>query len=575
MAKSDLARALAALTVLLVAASVPAPARADDAPTRLRLLASARLPYVEQVVFDDGAKVAYTVGDDKLFVVDLSPAALALESAPANPGEGTTLPVLQTVPLGRAVNDVATCGRLLALSVNGPTKVDPGSVRIHRRYEREGADSLKLLATFTVGALPDQLEFSKDCKTLLVSNEAEPSSYPSTPTTDPEGSVSIIRLRISSGATSVTGSVRTANFNAWDSRRDELVARGIKLNGPGASVSQDLEPEYSTFSADEEVAFVSLQENNAIAVLNIEEARFTGIYPLGFKDHSKPANVLDASDRDNAINIAAWPVEGLFMPDEIKAFRHRGADYVVTANEGDARDWTGLAEEARGGALNRTAFPPEVASLLANNSALGRLTLIGAPFALNDRDADGRVDRLLAYGARSFSIWRLDNRGNRRQQLSQVFDSASQLEQISARELPALFNSEGVSTGSSGKDTRSDNKGPEPEGVAIGPCATGGRDYDGYSAESDDARRCLFLTAERLGAVFVFDISDPRRPAYQSLVLPPQSDSGNEATRLRAPEGITYAAYSLPKGRSVPLVLVAYEGSGGNFAGIGVFKVTV
>lgn len=45
------------------------------------------------------------------------------------------------------------------------------------------------------GYLPDQLEFSKDCKTLLVSNEAEPISYgnPSL-VNDPEGSVSVINL---------------------------------------------------------------------------------------------------------------------------------------------------------------------------------------------------------------------------------------------------------------------------------------------------------------------------------------------------------------------------------------------
>jgi hypothetical protein len=118
-----------------------------------------------------------------------------------------------------------------------------------------------------VGALPDSIEFSKDCKTLLVSNEGEPNSYGQPDSVDPEGSVSIInlrycphpRLRSACGGQPISGTVRTARFTAWNNRRDALIAQGIYISNQSATVAQDFEPEYTTFSEDESLAFVSLQ----------------------------------------------------------------------------------------------------------------------------------------------------------------------------------------------------------------------------------------------------------------------------------------------------------------------------
>ncbi|KAI7845030.1 hypothetical protein COHA_001396 [Chlorella ohadii] len=508
---------------LLAAAAAPAAAGpASVLPARggqqwqppqkvgLSLLGSVPFPAAEQVAFDDKAKVAYIIGG----------------------------------------NALAT---------------DPGSVQLHRRFSA-GPNSLQLLASFTVGALPDQIEFSKNCKTLLVSNEGEPSGYGSPEYVDPEGSVSIIRLKASwtwTGGQVVTGKVTTANFRAWNNRKAELVAQGVKLNGPGATVAQDLEPECTTFSEDERTAFVSLQENNAIATLDLASGQITAIHGLGFKDHSLNANAMDASDKDKAINIARWRVSGLFMPDELKSFKFNGQTFVVGANEGDARDWPGFEEETK---VNATLLDPAVfpnAAALEDPAALGRLTIVGGQNGLNDPDGDGKYERILSYGARSFSIWRLDQqyRRTRVQTLSRVYDSGSLLETISAAQLPALFNSEGTTDS---KDKRSDNKGPEPEGVAIGPCAAGSH------------RRCLFLTTERLGAVFIFDISNPFAPTFQSLAMPPQANAADENTRFRGPEGITYASYTFKVGRKegrVPIVLVAYEGVDGQNGGLGVFSV--
>lgn len=540
-------------TVLLVAPTLVQGNAASK--VGLTLLGSASVPYAEQVAYDDAAKVAYVIGDTTLSVIDMSHAAL-LNGTGSGPA-GASLPILKSINFGKSVNDVVFCDSWVALAMNGAAKTDPGSVTLHRRYDpANAAASLELLATFTVGSQPDQIEFAKQCRIMLVSNEAEPSGY-GTGYVDPEGSVNIIRIKDIGGT--ITGKVCTADFKAWNGKEAELLAQGIKINGPGSTVAQDLEPECTTFSEDQRTAFVSLQENNAIAILDVKTCTIKSISPLGLKDHSAPANKMDPSDRDTTINgginIASWPVHGMYMPDEIKSFRVAGVDYVVTANEGDGREWPGLTEEGKvtAAVLNTTVFPN--AAALANQAALGRLTIVGVLNKINDPDSDGKMDKILSYGARSFSIWEL-NSGTK--QLSLVYDSGSMLEDIAARDLPTLFNSEGTTATF---DRRSDNKGPEPEGLAIGACI------------QNSSRRCLFLTTERLGAVFVFDITDPRAPQYQSLVLPPQSSATDETTRFKGPEGIAYASYLLPVRGRFPIVLVAYEGANGLNSGIGVYRV--
>jgi hypothetical protein len=131
----------------------------------------------------------------------------------------------------------------------------------------------------------------------LVANEGEPSDdY----RIDPEGSVSIVDLpediRLLGQA-----HVRTASFRKFN---DAALAPSIRIFGPNASVAQDLEPEYITVSRDSRTAWVALQENNAVAVLDIGAGEFTALHGLGFKDHLLPGNELDVSDRDDRINSA-------------------------------------------------------------------------------------------------------------------------------------------------------------------------------------------------------------------------------------------------------------------------------
>ncbi|HMN90699.1 MAG TPA: choice-of-anchor I family protein, partial [Saprospiraceae bacterium] len=250
-------------------------------------------------------------------------------------------------------NSVAVKNGIVAIAVaNGQ---NPGSVIF--------ADiNGNVLNTVTVGALPDMLVFTPDGQKVLVANEGEPNnSY----TIDPEGSISIID--ISGGVASAT--VATADFSAYIGQEAALRAQGIRIFGPGANAAQDFEPEFITISEDGTTAYVALQENNAIAIVDIASATVTDIKPLGYKDHSLPSNALDPSDRDvdgttasgGKININTWKVLGMYQPDGITPNTVGNETSLVTANEGDARDYTGFSEEIRVGSnnypLDPTRFP--------------------------------------------------------------------------------------------------------------------------------------------------------------------------------------------------------------------------
>jgi uncharacterized protein len=287
------------------------------------------------------------------------------------------------------------------------------------------------LNSVEVGYLPDMLTLTADGTKVLVANEGEPNSYGEAGSFDPEGSVSIID--ISSGVAKAT--LKTAAFTSFNSQITDLKAAGVRITRPGATVAQDVEPEYISVSSDGLMARVTLQENNAIAILDIASATITSILPLGLKDYSLPGNGLDASDRDSdsgegKINIQTWPVFGLYQPDAIASFAVNGQTYYITANEGDSCDYSGFTDEIRVGddsyVLDPTVFPNSTD--LKEDADLGRLTVSGVT---GDTDNDGDIDQIQSFGARSFSIW--DTSGN------QVFDSGDQLEQIMATQVPSIF----------------------------------------------------------------------------------------------------------------------------------------
>lgn len=473
-------------------------------------------PRTEISAFDPSSKRLFSINLNlrQLDVLDLS--------APETP-----VPV-QTVTLGGKPNSVAVHKGVVAVALEGAQKTDPGSVKF---FNTSGM----LLNQLTVGSLPDMLTFSPNGRWLLVANEGEPNSYNQPDSVDPEGSVSIIDMR--GDVTSLTQfDVRTATFIPAILQEN---ASSIRIFGPHATLAKDLEPEYITVSDDSRTAWVTLQENNAIAVLDIRSATFTKIVGLGFKDHLHADNKLDASDRDEPgasnngiINIRNWPVLGMYQPDSIASYRVKGKTYLVMANEGDARDYTGFSEETRVGSLTLDAasfaaqgFPDVTTGSegLRNNDHLGRLTVTNT---LGNTDGDSEFEKLYVFGARSFSIRNADG--------SLVYDSGDELEQHTAEMVPTTFNSNGTTDTF---DTRSDNKGPEPEGLALGKI--GGKTY-------------AFIGLERTGGVIVYDISNPKSPQFATYANTTPADL--------APEGLLFIKKKdSPNGK--PLLVVSHEAS--------------
>ncbi len=491
------------------------------------------LQKVGSITSSNGAEIAaFDPDSDRLFVVAGSLVEIQSISDTGAITAIGELPIGFTPPAGTQAlpNSVAVKNGIVAVAFaiedNDTGAQRPGRVSFYDAATGTFLNSVK------VGALPDMLVFTPDGSKLLVANEGEPNSYGQETSVDPDGSVSIIEIP-DHGGINVRGrgerlfrpKVRTAKFNRFNDQLDALTEAGVRITGPGATVAQDLEPEYITISPDGKTAWVTLQENNAIAVVDIAKARVTKILPLGAKDHSLPGNGLDASDRDSAtgegaINIQTQPVFGLYQPDAIASFEIDGNPYYITANEGDAREYDGFAEEARVKdiALDPLRFPN--AATLQEDANLGRLTVTTAT---GDSDGDGDFDRIEAFGSRSFSIW--DAEGN------QIYDSGDQLEQITAAQVPELFNSNGEADSF---DSRSDNKGPEPEGVVTG--VVGDRTY-------------AFIGLERVGDVIVYDVTNPTQPQFVQYINTPE-DIGVE--------GLTFiSAADSPTGK--PLLVTASE----------------
>ncbi|QDZ91125.1 choice-of-anchor I family protein [Shewanella decolorationis] len=376
-----------------------------------------------------------------------------------------------------SVNSVSISGNLLAAAIErgdaaGNKTQANGYVAF---YQLNGNDAPQYLSAVEVGALPDNVVFSHDGKTVLVANEGEPNQDYSV---DPEGSVGIIA--IADGKPAATATLVTfTEFNQGNARYNEIT-KDIKINGPMATVAQDLEPEYISVSPDNSRAFVSLQENNAIAVIDIANAKVAKILPLGLKDYGLDVNKIDASDKDDMINLQAYTgVYGMYQPDTVASYRWNNADFIVTANEGDSRDYAGFSEEARAGDLTLDPNHPQFAAA-KDKTQLARLKVTKS---MGDDDNDGDYDKIVSFGARSFSIWTADGQ--------QVFDSGSDFERITAALLGNNFNNNNEENKG---DSRSDDKGPEPEALALGKIGQ---------------KLYAFIGLERTSGFMIYDVTNP------------------------------------------------------------------
>ncbi|WP_202703657.1 choice-of-anchor I family protein [Flavobacterium sp. UGB4466] len=438
--------------------------------------------------YDEKTKRLFTVnnsGTNQIDVIDIS-----------DPTKPVKIGKIDLTPYEGASNSVAVYDGKLAVALESTlNKQGNGKVVIFNTSD------YSLIKQVPVGALPDMITFSPDGKFIMTANEGEPNTdY----TQDPNGSISIIDT--------ATYAVTTLDFSSFSGQAEALKKEGFRISKFAKSFAQDIEPEYITISDDSKTAWVTLQENNGVAKVDLTSKTITALYPLGFKNFNTAENAIDVSDKDDKIAFNPWKVKGMYMPDAISHFSANNTPYFVTANEGDAREYAAYADIKRmkDMKLDATAFPDAATLKLETN--LGRLNLIAD---MGDGDGDGDLDELVAFGARSFSIWN-GNTGKI------VYDSKNDADK-KTNELGTY------------DDKRSDDKGSEPEAVV---------------AAKMGSQNILFVGLERSDAFMTYDVTNPASPQYLQTVK-----TGD------APEGILFIpASKSPTKRS--LLVVSSEGDG-------------
>lgn len=362
-----------------------------------------------------------------------------------NATTGSLLQHIDTSAFG-SINSVAIHNGLAAFAIESTTRTDPGTIKLFDTSTRNLASGTN---SITVGALPDMVTFTKDGSKLLVANEATPTNYAAF---DPKGSVSIINM-----------ASRTLLANAGF---DGVPTTGSNIRNTG----MDYEPEYIAVNAAGTKAYVTLQEANAIGVLDLHTNTFSSVIGLGTKNFNLPANSIDPTDRDY-ISGSSGPtktelrpvnVQGLYQPDGIAAYDVAGKTYLVTANEGDTRE--DELDKVRGSSYSGTP------------NDLKRL---------NVSTVDSTAGNLVTFGTRDFTI--RDEAGNI------VFSSGN--------ELDAKAIALGIYD-----DARSDDKGVEPEGVEL--LAVGDRTF-------------AFIGLERTtkSAIAIYDVTDPHHPTFMDMLV--------------------------------------------------------
>ncbi|XP_078679646.1 mesenchyme-specific cell surface glycoprotein-like [Branchiostoma floridae x Branchiostoma belcheri] len=509
-----------------------------QATITLRRLSSVYLPYsldedgqadfamgdigaVEKFSYDFQNYLVYAAGKAGILnVIDIS--------APSTPR------VLHRQKLPGQEIGMDMCGAHLAVTLTGESLVDTGKVLVYRTYS-DGQTSMDLVHDIPVGSRPDSVKFTKDCRRLVVGNEAPAGEDASGNFVDPEGTVMLIDFGSEDIGSVITPDVRTADFRKFDALGDFYESSGVRwlLKGLAASSNftsnfyRTLEPEYITLNEDESKAYICLQTNNAIAVLDMTTATFDDIYPLGTKYWGE--STLDASDDDGGIRFQNWPIYGLRQPDAISYFVHGNTGYIVTADEGSptkasfggsgARVW--YDEQLKGKEvyeldLLSSSFSNErLKEAINDNSELGCLRFSSVDGL--DPAEPSKLSRLHTFGGRGVSIFRAED-------LSLVWDSGDDLERMEAKFYPEIFNSRYKyldERPTDQFDDRSCKRGPEPQSLSVGHLGK---------------KTILFIAAEKTGSIFIYslDAGEEIRPTFQSVYWGGRADlTWGEAYRTR------------------------------------------
>lgn len=523
--------------------------------------------YASGVFLQSAAEIpAFDAKSQRGFIVNAQKGAVDVLDM-RNPAQPVLLGSMDATALlsGASINSVAVHDGLVAVAVQAADKTAPGRIALYR------ADTLQLQGHAQVGSLPDMLTFTPDGKTVLVANEGEPSNDYQV---DPQGSISVVDI-----SNPAAPSVRTAGFEAFNHRKADLLAQGVRIFGPTAdgksttTVAQDLEPEYIAVAADGRTAWATLQENNALAVIDVINARITDVVPLGYKDHGLSENALDYSDSDNRIHITTAPgLLGMYQPDAIASYQAvDGNTYLVTANEGDARAWggdnpayfgvvdtsggdvtQGFVEEFRikhlvhnKGFLRRAGddlpahlyqladgalLNPQVfawcgakdgdAGSCREDNVLGRLKVTwtkgyrthvdGSPVYFNAKGEEDPTGRRLMYDHLYTYGTRSLSVWNTQGHL--VWDSGAAIEQFLASDACKLGSQRNLAC----KDFF--NTGHDETAIADARSAAKGPEPEGVAVGSIGAKTFAFVGLERMGGVLVFDITNPSAPTQADYI---------------------------------------------------------
>lgn len=426
--------------------------------------------------------VSFDKSTDRLYIANSIAGKLDIVNF-SNPSAPVLLNSISMASYGN-INSVVVNNGIVALAIENSSPQSNGLIVF---LDSDGA----FLSQVTAGAMPDMITFNKDFTKVLTANEGEPNSDYSI---DPEGSVTIVD--ISGGAASVTqANVTQISLTSFNGQEVALRNQGIRIFSTSASVAQDLEPEYIAISDDNTTAYVSMQENNATLVIDLTTNTIETLRPLGFGSYDAASgNALDASDQSGAVLITGnLPIKATYMPDAISYATINGTGLIFSANEGDSREFGSVIDANRissssFNSLDPTAFPDQ--AILRNNKFLGRLSALKYS---GDTDGDGDYDELHVMGGRSFSIWNAETG-------ALVFDSKDLFEQITASSsISSAFFNASNSTGAAVLKNRSDDKGPEPEGVTTAVI---------------DGKPYAFVSMERVGGLMIFNVENPSSPVF-------------------------------------------------------------
>ena len=534
---------LAVTTLFTTSALITAgqfPVRANEATVKITEISAISLDGEgsgEIATFHPGSKRIFATNGVKnaIDIFDISNVA-----APKKVGSLSLSPYGNDVTSVAAGRDVVVAAVLVTetFSATGAPSTPNGKLVV---FDTNG----KVLSSPDIlGVLPDSVTFAPNGTTALVAIEGQPVCAKDDPATaakedtdyskasDPEGGVSIVDL--TNPAAPV---VKFAGFKQFNVA--QMKAKGIAVSSVVNNVAKDFEPEFIT-AVDNKYAYVTIQEANAIGKLDIEAASFESVTRAFESKLSVTAR--DTSDRDSGAGPRNYAnVVGASQPDAIASFKVGSGHYFVTANEGDAREYTCLNDDQRASSLkvDTRRFPNW--STLSASAALGRAKINPT---IGDRDGDGDIDTIHLRGSNSMTMYRNG---------IALWDSGELLDQIQIKAF-GVANINGSHSLSSDKSTmnyvgqdRSDDKGSEPEGVAVGMVGN---------------TRVAILGLERMTALAVFDITQPRTPVFQEwLQMLPAKATPAKDVKHWSPEGIVFvSADKSPSGKA--LIITSYELSG-------------